>query len=302
MNKKSPPGTGDTCTRGGLTETCPDTWTTPQEDPVNGANVYKLCGPDLHWVTEGTYGPGQCEVDCVDPDKVPCEQLRRCIAKNTVCGACSLDTDCQNGGTCNTSTGNCVCPPGFSGTNCENKFDYTCKTKEDCGPGGYDCTNGKCTCDPKAFWAPDPTKKQFCAVCQQGYGPEYGMITYDQAAMTSIYDFPNPIPMTGAPCNLKRFTEPISVFTSRIYANPNGPNEYDKMKACQDRYPGSKYAGDCGLPKPDPKGSVVISQCIYDDYYTVPTFDPVSWNKSYSCGNPIYTFSEKFFADSSFVS
>ncbi len=31
------------------------------------------------------------------------------------------DVVCQNGGTCDANTGNCVCPTGYEGTNCETK-------------------------------------------------------------------------------------------------------------------------------------------------------------------------------------
>ncbi|XP_041472248.1 clotting factor C-like [Lytechinus variegatus] len=39
----------------------------------------------------------------------------------TVSATCSMDSDCLNGGTCNTTTSTCNCTSDFTGTNCENE-------------------------------------------------------------------------------------------------------------------------------------------------------------------------------------
>lgn len=50
---------------------------------------------------------------------------------------------CKNGGHCDEGT--CICPPGYSGPNCEN-FD-PCHNKNNCKNGGT-CVNGQCECPP----------------------------------------------------------------------------------------------------------------------------------------------------------
>nr|XP_054761571.1 coagulation factor XIII B chain-like [Lytechinus pictus] len=39
----------------------------------------------------------------------------------TVSATCSMDSDCLNGGTCDTMASTCMCTPDFTGTNCENE-------------------------------------------------------------------------------------------------------------------------------------------------------------------------------------
>lgn len=55
---------------------------------------------------------------------------------------------CQNGGTCN--DGDCDCPQGFSGTNCETVVNNDPCRNVTCQNGG-NCNNGNCDCASN-FW------------------------------------------------------------------------------------------------------------------------------------------------------
>ncbi|XP_038066573.1 tyrosine-protein kinase receptor Tie-2-like [Patiria miniata] len=66
-------------------------------------------------------------------------------------GVCDL---CYNGGVCDDETGDCICPPGFSGPNCltacgMHKFGWECEFQ--CGPG-----NVIQSCTGSQFGLPDP--------------------------------------------------------------------------------------------------------------------------------------------------
>ncbi|XP_019632351.1 PREDICTED: angiopoietin-1 receptor-like [Branchiostoma belcheri] len=74
----------------------------------------------------------------------------RACAENKYGSDCSNDCpDCYNGGVCHDQTGECVCPPGFSGTYCETacasgRFGKTCR---------FSCSGG---CQGQLMTVPDP--------------------------------------------------------------------------------------------------------------------------------------------------
>ncbi|KAI8509365.1 hypothetical protein Bbelb_132130, partial [Branchiostoma belcheri] len=74
----------------------------------------------------------------------------RACAENKYGSDCSNDCpDCYNGGVCHDQTGECVCPPGFSGTFCETacasgRFGKTCR---------FSCSGG---CQGQLMTVPDP--------------------------------------------------------------------------------------------------------------------------------------------------
>ncbi|CAI5745529.1 unnamed protein product [Peronospora destructor] len=53
---------------------------------------------------------------------------------NQRCTLCTNDLACQNGNTCNTETGKCLCGPGYTGDTCGATED-SCTTRTDCGIG-----------------------------------------------------------------------------------------------------------------------------------------------------------------------
>ncbi|TDH70644.1 hypothetical protein CCR75_001234 [Bremia lactucae] len=65
---------------------------------------------------------------------------------NQRCTRCTNDLACQNGNTCNTETGKCICGPGFTGDTCGATED-SCTTRMDCGIGACQVlTNGSSAC------------------------------------------------------------------------------------------------------------------------------------------------------------
>lgn len=65
---------------------------------------------------------------------------------NQRCTRCTNDLACQNGNTCNTETGKCICGPGYSGDTCGATED-SCTTRTDCGIGACQVlTNGSSAC------------------------------------------------------------------------------------------------------------------------------------------------------------
>jgi hypothetical protein len=65
---------------------------------------------------------------------------------NQRCTLCTNDLACQNGNTCNTETGKCICGPGYSGDTCGATED-SCTTRTDCGIGACQVlTNGSSAC------------------------------------------------------------------------------------------------------------------------------------------------------------
>ncbi|RLN66766.1 hypothetical protein BBJ29_000056 [Phytophthora kernoviae] len=65
---------------------------------------------------------------------------------NQRCTRCTNDLACQNGNTCNTETGKCICGPGYTGDTCGATED-SCTTRTDCGIGACQVlTNGSSAC------------------------------------------------------------------------------------------------------------------------------------------------------------
>ncbi|KAG7390342.1 hypothetical protein PHYPSEUDO_008170 [Phytophthora pseudosyringae] len=65
---------------------------------------------------------------------------------NQRCTLCTNDLACQNGNTCNTETGKCICGPGYNGDTCGATED-SCTTRTDCGIGACQVlTNGSSAC------------------------------------------------------------------------------------------------------------------------------------------------------------
>ncbi|CAH0485848.1 unnamed protein product [Peronospora farinosa] len=80
---------------------------------------------------------------------------------NQRCTLCTNDLACQNGNTCNTETGKCICGPGFTGDTCGATED-SCTTRTDCGIGACQVlANGSSAC----FC---PTCSPSCSLCDVG--------------------------------------------------------------------------------------------------------------------------------------
>jgi hypothetical protein len=112
-----------------------------------GAGPKRVCLPTYTWATDG-YGPQSCKVDC-PAGYFPCwddnKQQGECrlgMTKDAACVTKCSATSCQNGGTCDLTSGMCNCPSGFTGISCEKPIADTCVGK----PAGY-CSNGKCNPD-----------------------------------------------------------------------------------------------------------------------------------------------------------
>ncbi|XP_071799795.1 uncharacterized protein [Asterias amurensis] len=90
--------------------------------------------------------------------------VRVCSAGRWGPPSCTDDCDpCYNGGVCDDKTGQCICAPGFSGTNCSNacgkhKFGWNCEFE--CGPN-HTVEN----CTGTQFSLPDP----YGSSCISGY-------------------------------------------------------------------------------------------------------------------------------------
>ncbi|XP_038066559.1 tyrosine-protein kinase receptor Tie-1-like [Patiria miniata] len=81
-------------------------------------------------------------------------------------GVCDL---CYNGGVCDDETGDCICPPGFSGPNCltvcgMHIFGWSCEFQ--CGPTGSNVIQ---SCTGSQFGLPDPYGNS----CISGYKGTY---------------------------------------------------------------------------------------------------------------------------------
>ncbi|OWZ00528.1 GPI-anchored serine rich tenascin-like glycoprotein [Phytophthora megakarya] len=65
---------------------------------------------------------------------------------NQRCTRCTNDLACQNGNTCDTETGKCICGPGYTGDTCGATED-SCTTRTDCGIGACQVlANGSSAC------------------------------------------------------------------------------------------------------------------------------------------------------------
>lgn len=103
----------------------------------------------------------ECEYGtCSAPDKCTCNQGYSGALCNIECGPmkwglnCTQDCICQNGGVCDTNTGECKCARGFIGEECQNKcpvdkFGDQCEEICRC-ENDAECShvNGECTCKP----------------------------------------------------------------------------------------------------------------------------------------------------------
>ncbi|XP_033105149.1 multiple epidermal growth factor-like domains protein 10 [Anneissia japonica] len=69
---------------------------------------------------------------------------------------------CYNGGVCSDQFGSCICPPGFTGDNCEEACGYNNWGRE-CN---IICSSSKRGCPNVMFCLPDP----FGCSCMSGYG------------------------------------------------------------------------------------------------------------------------------------
>ncbi|EPY72655.1 hypothetical protein CB1_111057002 [Camelus ferus] len=66
---------------------------------------------------------------------------------------CQRKCKCLNGGSCDTVTGTCDCPPGFIGADCspicpEDHYGQDCVQQCSCGSGQCDPMTGGCQCPP----------------------------------------------------------------------------------------------------------------------------------------------------------
>ncbi|XP_054763999.2 uncharacterized protein LOC129270704 [Lytechinus pictus] len=80
-------------------------------------------------------------------------------------GCTLLCPSCYNGGICHDQTGECICPPGFQGDNCEmacggNRFGRNCEYRWD-----YDLSDDKTACSGLQVCVPDP----YGCSCTPGY-------------------------------------------------------------------------------------------------------------------------------------
>ncbi len=90
------------------------------------------------------------------------------------CDPCA-NTNCQNGGVCD--NGKCDCPPGYSGSQCQNYnpcYNVTCQN-------GGTCVNGNCNC-PTGYYG---SNCQFRSAC---YFDNTGTISiYNNSASRFVY-------------------------------------------------------------------------------------------------------------------
>ncbi|CAH0477776.1 unnamed protein product [Peronospora belbahrii] len=97
---------------------------------------------------------------------------------NQRCTLCTNDLACQNGNTCNTETGKCLCGPGFTGDTCGATED-SCTTRTDCGVGACQVlANGSSAC----FC---PTCNPTCLLCDMGIDSTFDCSTCATDAATS---------------------------------------------------------------------------------------------------------------------
>lgn len=81
---------------------------------------------------------------------IPCAQLGKWGPD------CRSECDCFNGGTCDSISGQCVCPPGYTGDKCQNEcfkgqYGLNCSKKCECfNDAPCDLATGVCNC-PKGY-------------------------------------------------------------------------------------------------------------------------------------------------------
>ncbi|CAI5734403.1 unnamed protein product [Hyaloperonospora brassicae] len=98
---------------------------------------------------------------------------------NQRCTRCTNDLACQNGNTCDTETGKCICGPGFTGDTCGATED-SCTTRTDCGIGACQVlANGSSAC----FC---PTCQPACMLCDVGVNATFDCSTCPTAASSSM--------------------------------------------------------------------------------------------------------------------
>ncbi|KAE9135870.1 hypothetical protein PF005_g2202 [Phytophthora fragariae] len=98
---------------------------------------------------------------------------------NQRCTLCTNDLACQNGNSCNTETGKCICGPGYTGDTCGATED-SCTTRTDCGIGACQVlTNGSSAC-----YCPmcSPT----CELCDMGINSTFDCSTCATDAATTM--------------------------------------------------------------------------------------------------------------------
>uniref|UniRef100_M4BXV8 EGF-like domain-containing protein n=1 Tax=Hyaloperonospora arabidopsidis (strain Emoy2) TaxID=559515 RepID=M4BXV8_HYAAE len=123
--------------------------------------------------------------DCVDGECVCKEGFNGVEHKgkkgkpNQRCTRCTNDLACQNGNTCNTETGKCICGPGYTGDTCGATED-SCTTRTDCGIGACQVLgNGSSAC----FC---PTCQPSCMLCDVGVNATFDCSTCPTGAATSM--------------------------------------------------------------------------------------------------------------------
>lgn len=158
---------------------CPETDSWSNTDP--NAPPIRICNGSFQWDTPGGIGPSKCLVTCPAGyfpcwDKVAGKGACKFGSDASACTAsCTAEAgqqnSCQNGGSCDLTTGQCNCVGGFAGNLCQLPPAETCY-----GGGGY-CISGycnrktgACVCLPGAYGKRCNPAENKCDLnlCQQG--------------------------------------------------------------------------------------------------------------------------------------
>uniref|UniRef100_H3HAV7 EGF-like domain-containing protein n=1 Tax=Phytophthora ramorum TaxID=164328 RepID=H3HAV7_PHYRM len=131
---------------------------------------------DVDCGTGGDCVDGECACkEGFDGKKVDGKQGK----PNQRCTRCTSDLACQNGNTCNTETGKCICGPGYNGDTCGATED-SCTTRTDCGVGACQVlANGSSACYC-------PLCSPSCSLCDMGINATFDCSTCPTDAATTM--------------------------------------------------------------------------------------------------------------------
>lgn len=174
----------------------------------------------------------------------------------------TLGIKCQNGGTC--VNGQCRCPSGYEGVQCETKSTIPCSPSTCQPPGCIYQGPGQCSCLNDGYIT-SPNSTTRCNTCRSDRFPKP--------------DDPN---QWALPCTQKLFTTPIKVTL------PYCATGWDAATAdsrCKQTFGSSaSYTGkDRGQGNPDQCSEgcdlgASYARCNIPSYYAPADFNPSYWN------------------------